>query len=392
MKAIKLSPDLEKALLQGVITGHCAPEIVNREELSKKGQGIYDGIDQLIRKGGRAPFKPRAVALAAAHLCGMEKADIETYLVGLEAHDAGSDINTILRAARDKATLVSLVNRAGEQLASGDLRVSDLTGLLANHHAAAPIRSLSASLGKRWPKTPHGIEIPSLPEISDVTRGMFGIWVIAGEPGLGKSTLAWQIALELNSPEFPVLYYDLDGTGQTYFVDRTREIVSGSMKRFKRITRNLYFRSSINTLEEDLQRYKPPALLVIDSPQTLPIGVRFAKESLDNWIRRFKELSQKGYSILMISEKARSEYGEANLGGFKGTGDIEYGATMCAHILAYDDDPNGPIKFVIVKNRHGSKKGHIVDLERDSKRTFWWREIEPFTEEDNEPKQKRKAR
>lgn len=374
-RVIKLAPDLEKALVHGVITGTCSPDIINPEELSKKGKGVFDAIHKLIRKGAKPPFKRGAVALSASHLVGMSRDDVETYLTSLAEFDAGSDVATILRAARDKAALVNLVNRAGEQLASGDLRISDLVGSLNLHREnSAPVVSLSNRVGKKWPKTPHGRAIECLPLISKVTRGLFGIWVIAGEPGLGKSTLAYQIALDTNAEDFPVFYYDLDGTGESFFVDRTRDIVKNNIKVFKRVTKHIYFRPSIATLDEDLSQHPPPALLVIDSPQTLPVGVRYAKESLDNWIRRFKELSHKGYTILCISEKQRSEYGEASLGGFKGSGDIEYGGTMCAHLLGYEDDPNGPIKFVIVKNRHGSQKGHVCDLERDAGKTFWWNE------------------
>ena len=382
MPTIKLAPELEKALLHGIISGTCAPELIKQDELSKKGKAIYGAIDALFRKGAKAPLKRHAIALAATHLCGMEKESTNSYLSSLAAFDAGAEAGTVLRAARDKALLVNLVNRAGEQLASGDLRVSDLTGLLTERETtSAPSKSLASQLGKRWPKPPRGVAIPSLPMISEITKGILGIWVIAGEPGMGKSTLTWQIALDLQGPEYDVLYYDLDATGLPFFIDRTRSIVGSDMLKFKRRTRHIYFRPSIMTLEEDLQRHPPPALLIIDSPQTLPVGVRFAKESLDNWIRRFKELVSRGYAVLMTSEKARSQYGEASMSGFKGTGDIEYGATVGAHMLNYEDDPNGPVKFVIVKNRHGGKKGHVADLERDEAKTFWWRETLPYIEE-----------
>lgn len=389
MKPIKLSPDLEKALLHGVISGHCAPEIINPEELSKKGKAVHAAINALAKKGAKPPYKHRAISLSATHILGLEKEVVEAYLVGLEEHDAGKDVSTILRTARDKATLLNLVNRAGEQLASGDLRISDLSGILSSHgHTNTPIKSLSASIGKKWPKTPHGIAIPSLPDISEITRGIFGVWAIAGEPGLGKSTLCWQIALDL-ALSVPVIYYDLDGTGEEFLIDRTRTIFDSNMLRFKRRTKDLYIRTSIATLEEDLSRHKPPALLVVDSLQTLPVGVRFAKESLDNWIRRFKEIARQGYGVLCVSEKQRSEYGEANLNGFKGSGDIEYGVTVGLQLLAYEDDDD-LMKCVLVKGRHSKKKGHIVDLERDKKKIFWFNEAEPTEpEEQDRPKRQR---
>ena len=390
MKPIKLAPDLEKALLHGVINGHCAPEILNPEELSKKGKAIHGAIDALSKKGAKPPYKLRALSLAAVHLCGMERVDVEAYIDGLKAFDAGPETSSILRTVREKATLVNLVNRAGQQLADGDIRLSDLRALVEHPSHGTPLKSVSSSIGKKWKKPPRGLEIRCLPHISELTRGLQGIWVIAGEPGAGKSTLAWQIGLDV-APVWPVIYYDLDGTGFEYFLDHTRIIYDDSLIRAKRATKNIFFRSSIASFDEDLSATPSPALLVIDSPQTLPLGVRFSKETLDNWIRRFKELTNKGYTVLMTSEKARSQYGEANMGGFKESGDIEYAATMAAHLLAYDGDPEGPLKFICIKNRHGRKKGHIIDLERDTKKTYWWREVEPI-EDDSEPPQRGRRR
>jgi len=372
MKPIKLGADLEKALLKGIVEGISSPESVDPQELSKKGKVIHGAAVYLLRKGATAPFKHTAITLAANHLYASNRDEVGAYLRSLEEHSTGSEINTLLRAARDKAALVALVNQAGEQLASGDLRVSDLTSILATQHSSGPVKSLAEVVGRRWPRAPRGIDIPSLPIISENSRGLFGVWAIAGEPGLGKSTLTWQIALDV-SRSVPVFYYDLDGTGEEFFIERTRAIVGSDFTRFRRFTKNLFFRHNIASFEEDIARFPAPALFVIDSIQTLPASVRFAKESLDNWIRRFKETARKGYPVLTVSEKQRSEYGEANISGFKGSGDIEYGVTVGIQLLGYDDDET-LVKCILVKSRHSKRKGHIIDLERDEDKTFWWKE------------------
>jgi len=372
MKPIKLGADLEKALMRGIVEGVSSPESVTLQELSKKGQVIHGSIVYLLKKGVSPPFKHTSITLAAKHLYARDRDEVGAYLTSLAEHETGTEINTLLRAARDKAALVALVNQAGEQLASGDLRVSDLTSILATQQSNGPAKPLSETVGRRWPRAPRGIDIPSLPIISENSRGLFGVWAIAGEPGLGKSTLTWQIALDV-SREVPVFYYDLDGTGEEFFIERTRSIVDGDIRRFKRLTKNLFFRHTIASFEEDIARFDPPALFVIDSIQTLPASVRFAKESLDNWIRRFKETARRGYPVLTVSEKQRSEYGEANISGFKGSGDIEYGVTVGIQLLGYEDDET-LVKCVLVKSRHSKKKGHIIDLERDEDKTFWWKE------------------
>ena len=373
-RKIKLAPDLEKSLLLAIAQGVAVPDVVAPEELSKKGKTLHAAILYLLRHKAKPPLKPASIALTVSNLLGVEKKTVADYLRTFEEYETGPEINTILRAARDKALLVTLVNEAGGQLASGDLNVSSLGNILTKGtHGTETIKSLSERVGDRFPKPPVGYQVDSLAAISKATNGVCGIWIIGGEPGLGKSTLAWQLSLEVGS-NIPVVYYDLDGTGYEYLVDRTRHIVGGDRKRFNRMVENLFLRETINTLEEDLSVIKPPALLVIDTPQTLPVSAKYQKQGLDGWIRRFKELRNQGYTLILISEKQRAQYGEVSLGGYKGTGDIEYAGTLCIQLLQNEDDDD-LIEFHIMKNRHTATRGHIVNLERDSKKVFWFKEV-----------------
>jgi hypothetical protein len=374
MKKIKLAEELEQNILQAIRLGLVAPDIVEKEELSKKAQAVYLAINHLLKKKVPTPIKTSSIQLAATTLLGVPPGAVTRYLGGIESTDPGVEVQAILRSAREKALLVGLINTAGAQLASGDVHLSDLTQSLERGAGAGdPIVSLGDRVKDRFPKPPVGFPLGSLPKISDITNGLFGIWIIGGEPGLGKSTLSFQIALDV-AENYDAVYYDLDGTGESYFLERARHIFRDNIKAFKKATSRLFFRPTISTLESDLNVIKPPALLVVDSVQTLPTSVKFSKQSLDDWIRRFKNLTKKGYAIMFISEKARSEYGEANLSGYKGSGDLEYGGTMCAQLLA-DPDDEDIVQYHIMKNRHGKDKGHITDLERDEKRIFWFKEV-----------------
>ena len=171
----------------------------------------------------------------------------------------------------------------------------------------------------------------------------------------------------------PVLYYDLDGTGTDWFIERGRKIYE-STKRFKKHTDKIFVRNGIATMDTDLMRIKPPALIVIDSLQTLPTNLFHRRSSLDKWLVDFKAIHKKGFTIILVSEVGRNSYGDPGLDAFKETGEIEYACSFGCILNGDPEEEDEPIEFHIVKNRHSKKKGHLLDLERDDKKVFWFNE------------------
>lgn len=379
---IKLASDLEKALLRSIAEGVCRPDIVEPQELSKTAQQTYESICYLLKKKVEPPLKPASILLTAQSLFGVDKDDFKNYLRTFSDLDTGSEVESILRSAREKQLLVKLINEAGNQLSKGHLNVRDIARLVESNEAGTnPIASMALSVHNEFPKPPKGIPIRSLPILSEATNGLIGVWIIGGEPGLGKSTLAFQLALDA-AIEHPSLYYDLDGTGHVWLLDRVRCIAGDSLKTFRKLTERFYLRENITTLDDDIssirKEYGPGKIVVVvDSLQTLPSSIKYKKESLDSWINRFKQLSKQDIVIIGVSEQNRAHYGEATMGGFKGSGDIEYAGSLCMQLLQEEDaNENDPVEAHIVKNRHGRKKGHVVDLERDKKKVFWFNDEE----------------
>lgn len=379
---IKLAPELEKALLRAIATGVCKPDIVTAEELSKDARITYESIVYLLKNRTTLPLKPSAVLLTAHTIHGVDKAAFKRYLNSFKEFELGEEVAKILRSARDKTILVQLINQAGTQLAKGQLDVREISRLLEKNYngAITRVEPLSLAIKNKFTDPPKGHPIQSLPVISKAGNGLIGVWVVGGEPGLGKSTLCFQIGLDI-AQSIPVLYYDLDGTGQVWILERARRISYGKVEVFKKLTKRFYLRESVASLDDDILFAKQhhstdEILVVIDSLQALPSAIKFKKESLDSWLLRFKEMTKKNITFLCVSEKPRSQYGEATVGGFKGTGDIEYAGSLCAQVLPFDEDqdPDDPIRFHVVKNRHGKVHGHITDLERDKKKEFWFKE------------------
>lgn len=383
MKQITLAEDLEKAILRGVVEGVCPATAVRPEEISKEGKIVLKATQHLLNQGAKPPLKPAAVLLVAASQ-GADKEQIRGYIRSFRNLDIGSDVVAVARVARSKEVLVMLINEAGEQLSSGNVDFSKLSSFIESRTASSAEEIVS--LGKEideWGARPRGYEVKSLPKFSKILNGITGVWVVGGEPGLGKSCLAWQLALDLGD-RMPILYYDIDGTGKEYFIDRTRQIVNDNLKVFKRLTGRVHLRETIRTLDADLAVVKPPALLVIDSGQTLPTSALHRRTSLDKWIVDFKGIAKRGYVVLIVSEVPRSFYGRIGMGSYKETGELEYAGSTCLQLSGDPGDSDEPIGVHVLKGRHVKAKGHVLDLERDEKKIWWFRELDTAGAEDME--------
>lgn len=270
------------------------------------------------------------------------------------------------------AWLVDLINEAGKQLRAErpDLDALEIvyerrpdagrpheSGLvaLATHDGHAPL--------------PSGPAIKSLPRLSEASGGLFGLWTIAGEPGLGKSSLARQLAAHA-AQHMPILDYDFEN-GAAIIASRLARALGNQ---FRATAARWFVRESIQTLDDDLAQLGCRALIIVDSVQSLPIHAEHAVESLARWVRRFERLARAGHTVLLVSEKSRAYYGEASLAGFKGTGSLEYAAWFCVQLVGDPEDASAPLEVHVVKNRHRAARGHICDLVRDEARVFWFLE------------------
>lgn len=378
MKQITIAPQLEQSLLKAIGDGLVAPTLLNPNEISKEGRTVLKSINHLFKHGAKPPLKSSSILFIAVKIFGSHKRDTRRYIRLVSHVDTDIDAKVIIKSARSKEALVNLINEAGAQLSDGVLDRKRLARMVDKEQwSGETLRPLSSRIDHGFPKPPSGPSIPSLPYISKVARGLCGIWVIGAEPGLGKSTLVWQIGLDTNSSEFKVLYYDLDATGEEWLIDNTRRIVDDSKKEFKRLTEYLYYRDSIRNFESDLAAIKPPALIIVDMVQSLPVDIVHRRSSIDKWLLEFKDISKRGYSFICVSEISRNSYGRPGLDGYKETGELEYAGSFCPRLLSEDeDDENAPIEFHVGKNRHSKRKGHIINLERDKKKVFWFNEVE----------------
>lgn len=360
---VPLSDGLEKLVLSAAMRGLVPHTDIQAEELSKIGAVVHKAIAHLRSYDDAPDDLPTAsIASAAAEILGADHREIGAYIRGAQSLCAGKEAGDLLKTVRQKVLLVQVLNEAGNQLATGAVDIGKISASLDEDPTDTKLISCADMLVNGFPEEPRGLALRSLPLLSEASGGLMGLWAVASEAGVGKSTLAVQLALEYCRVG-PVLYYDMEN-GPDVMLYRIGQRFKGDLRIARRIGQNLYFKETIRTLTEDLRSLKGrKCLIVVDSLQKLPISGKDSRAvGLGAWVHRLERLKKKGHTILLISEKNREEYGSATQRGFKETGEVEYSADFGFHLLPEKGLPLS--NLIVVKNRHRPVLGSICALER----------------------------
>ena len=225
-----------------------------------------------------------------------------------------------------------------------------------------------------------------------------GFHVIAAEPGAGKTTFAWQIANQIAAlAKVPVIYINYEQS-KAELREKTLSRLTGIDTR--------HFRRGKLTLEDPINKPKVLAalgqyaietaphttiveadektttleiemivqgvlkkagatscLLVVDYLQLVPHSGSLGKSALNMMdkvtlsISALRRIARKlNVSVLAISSQNRAGYKKKNLGVFKETGNIEYGADTASVLVpskASDTDEYRCLDLLVMKNRNG---------------------------------------
>ena len=334
--------------------------------MSREGTYLWRALKQLSKKH-KPPFPPRSVFAYATSVLGGDRDVLSPYMGQVVKAGSGMEATELVEMIRAKSALVAAVNLASQQLSEGQPDIGMMVAKLRSYVPKAELRSVTSYLDNGKMALPTMYPLPSFPAITRATGGMGGLWAVAGDTGVGKSTFAAHIATDM-AGHVPVLFYDFE-LGTATVMQHLREGLGDRFKSMRKSLDRLYFRESIQTLESDLISVPAPAFIVVDSIQQLPTRTDFRRVSLDGWVNRMMGLKRLGYHVLMISEKGRASYGQGTLSGFKESGEIEYRSDVAAHLLGdlsarEETDYSGPVDFKIVKNRHRPIRGFICELER----------------------------
>lgn len=359
---VPLSPDLESLVVGGLLSGTVPPQAVTPESLSHLGRYVLDSLDKL----GPPPYSLQSVLSTCVDVFGADADKLRPYLKQASLQDGKAAVN-ILRALRDRTVLLDLANIIAEQLADCELRKAEITRTLDAHRDGSTLAPLSDSVTDTPPELPTGVPLRSLPRLTQATGGMYGMWAISGDPGIGKTTLAVQIVLH-TAQKMPVVYYDLEN-GEAKLLYRIGAAL-GDTAKVRQATRQVYLRTQINKIDDDMASIPPPALIVVDSIQKVPVYGSEIRAGVSKWVKRLEAFKLAGYSVLLLSEKDRSSYGQATLTGYKETGSIEYSMEVGIQLVRSGDD----IEVHIVKNRDRQDKDYVCTLYQEPDRPFWFSE------------------
>ena len=366
-RILPLNPELEKAVLYALSTGRLDPKTVRPEELSKLGRIIHKTISKLSTG---TPLKEKAILAAATELYHADKHECKEYLKEI-ADSEIPEIQGILQTLSRKRIINQLVNEASDQVATGEYSLLAIKSILDKQPSGrSTLTPLSEEMGEDN-APPEGIPLPCLPRLTQTTGGVYGVWLIQGEPAAGKSTLALQIAMSVGRRR-PVLYYDFE-QGKGVMRWHINEALEGDKKKIHEATHQLYIRHSISTLEADLDMIGKPSLVVVDSIQKVSSAVMYRTQSIGSWVHKLEALKQYGHHVILVSEKRRGTYGEAALDGGNETGELEYAADTAFDLLLPNEEDGSRTSIHITKNRHHKKKGYLGDYERVN--SWWFKEL-----------------
>lgn len=361
-----LAPGVELTLVGALLKKKITVDDLEPRTLSHTGRKIWQAAKSLQDQGGT--YDDTGVKLAAVEVFGLAKDRLLDYLAAVAKAETtnAADIYGLLRK---RNALIQVANEVQGQLASGNLDLDKIGGYVsAVVGAKTDLVSVEEDLAEGEPSPPSGPLLQTLPTLSGAVNGLHGLWVVAGITGVGKSTLARQIAID-SSREIPVLIYS--------FEDTKREILYQLCSNFgleaaRRIGKRLYIRESLRTLRKDLARVPPPAVVLVDSIQRVPVKSDDYLQGLNTWLNKFEEIKQSGYAVILCSEINRQSYtGDPRLDAFKESGRIEYAATFA---LVLQEADAGMVRLHIVKNRYFPNRGLLGLIDRC--RPHWFREVD----------------
>ena len=223
------------------------------------------------------------------------------------------------------------------------------------------------------PETPAGRHIPGFDHLSTLTGGLGGLWIGGGSVYAGKTSLAMGLTAAVASPDFPVLYLDMEnGKAPEAGVHLDEWIVEAYGAESPARDHVIGYRK-LEDLEADRRRWFPaPAMIVVDAVQEFAAGAEQGQRraALDEKLTgTFKALKLAGYTVVLLSQFNRGAYnGRPSLKDFKESSTIE--AVADAAIGIWAPAESAAPRLTVLKARGKPKPAADILLRRAGPRLF----------------------
>lgn len=261
--------------------------------------------------------------------------------------------------------------------------------------AESRIKAKRESFKKFLRRKTEGMET-GIPGLDRYLLGLGGFVSIQGETSCNKSTLGLQIAHHNLKQGRPCIVLDKEnGDGriisrlmcQANNISETDLKVAAPADRIRMWNQVAEYPLHLHTepigdceevaerVKEALDIYKRPVTLLVDSVQALDPIADDQRVSLERWVYFFDRLKveyEGRLTIIMISEKNRMSYGQAGVGGGKGSNVTDYKPETVLDIRWKE----GPDTYVIKVSKHrDGMRGEEFELtkvlsKQSNKRSF----------------------
>lgn len=220
-----------------------------------------------------------------------------------------------------------------------------------------------------------------------------GIHLLAAEPGMGKSTLALQIARTVARNQIPVIYISFEEPLERLTLKCLCSLGNHDLKQFSEGW------SSPDALQPTMQKYQSAlsnlnliqgkkdmsvseimararqimqkrgvnrCLIVVDYLQRWAAHMRDVTGDFRHTVRELAAAIRESLAlklkspVLVISSQNRVNQGEAKLSSLKESGDLEYDADSALFLTKDADSPNNNTILSIKKNRFGENDQKIL--------------------------------
>ena len=334
-------PLLIKGLLEGKITAKQAENYPSTDTTTNK---RIAGVESLLHAGASYPISAQDVFVTVCKLHGQDEQSIRDRLTLVKEVELTENYEAILTISANLTHAKKCSDLVADSLSSKDYDLGKLREYIGNIQpdtATSGHFSALQDLITTDTCAPRGQPVSLIPSFSTETAALFGLVVIGGPTGVGKSQLAMQLAMDWVGD---VYYIDLEVGADTLgwrlksrFTDADE--LAARIQGFEYSNQHTDFTLACSLPVED-----EPKLIILDSLNKAMDAKDDKRKTIDSTLRLCDKAKLAGHTVIVTCELNSD-------GQYKESGEIIHTADTG---LIMKEAPHAPSlrTLYICKNRH----------------------------------------